>query len=313
MYLDPVWRIDEHDNVAPLLDHAPVWLRDYVASLLAEGLPLPQRPTHSSTCLSSGRPGAIAPSITGPAASSWGDAQAPVDRSVVAIKGLEPATPFIADLLADFQAPSNTPNSIAGHLVLEERNVPGAVLLSEAEREAQAAVSVQLEHVAQYGTLARLPLPLLILRHHRRHEEALLALLETQLPKHERTLAVDAVATGLAVVVYHYPAPPLRVRDLDGLLFGMGLTERQLAFLGAYEIDVDRLAGGWTQLFTRMLLLGFVPGNSPPTCGRVSAAVDQQRLSRRRIRRPRFGGATRRGQWHRIPRPRARTLDAGSH
>lgn len=177
---------------------------------------------------------------------------------VLAYKGTEPLVPGRAELLRHFARSHDGDASILEQLIVGEGKVPGALTLGEALREAEASARLQLAHVARYGTLARLPLPLHVMPHDQGTAAALLELLAPVVSSAARAELERIASPGLAVLVYHYPAPPLRVRDVASLFAGMNGVQRLLGLLDL--CDAKAAVEGWLELFSRVLTLGFVPG-----------------------------------------------------
>lgn len=178
--------------------------------------------------------------------------------AVLAIKGMEPAANDFASLVASLQRPSYSPHTMAEHLIFEEGKAPGCVRLSEALHEARCAAAVQTAHVRAYLEPARLPLPLFVFKHTLSHHQRA----RTTLQPHLSPLAFETVGPlideGLGVYVYHYPSPPIRVRDLDTLLADLDFRKRLFALISICE--PAELIQRWTRLFVRLLYLGFLPG-----------------------------------------------------
>jgi hypothetical protein len=180
-------------------------------------------------------------------------------RAVLAIKGMEPASAELGGLLRGLIRPCYSPHNVAEHLIFEEGKIPGCVSLAEAQLEAEQAAELQSAHLRVYGQLARLPLPLFVFRHSSETEEAVVRVLESVLSRPALAKVVPRVKAGLGVLVYHYPSPPVRVRELELLLSGLPFQQRMFALLGL--CDPEQIIDGWVREFTRMLHLGFVPGS----------------------------------------------------
>ncbi|MBL9102521.1 MAG: hypothetical protein JNL82_16285 [Myxococcales bacterium] len=181
---------------------------------------------------------------------------------VLVLKGAEPALADFAELIAwmaatTFRGPSNAGHApMLEHLALRERKVPGALTLREAEREATVALHVQALHLAHYGELARLPVPLAI---HTFSGEALQAAarawrahLSPAAQEHVR----EHLAAGLAVYAYAYLGWPVRARSYTRRLPGEDEPARRRR-IEAY--DVATIIDRWTRLLIRLLYLGYMP------------------------------------------------------
>lgn len=179
------------------------------------------------------------------------------EDGVVAFKGSEPLGASFGKLLADLRRRCYTPHSVAQHLVIEEGKIPGCMSLSEALAEAHASALVHERHLQRYGEVARVPLALKVYRLDeptgQAAEEAIRELLE---PAAQRRLT-ELTAGGLGVLVYHYPAPPIRVRDLSSTL-PTDFRARQLRLRRL--LSPEHLVPAWVRLFTRLLALGLLPG-----------------------------------------------------
>ena len=82
--------------------------------------------------------------------------------------------------------------------------------------------------------------------------------LEALLSKPALALAKQLLAEGLGIYVYYYPAPPVRVRDVDTLLAGLDFRQRLFALMAACE--PEQAIRRWTSTFVRILQLGLLPG-----------------------------------------------------
>ena len=182
----------------------------------------------------------------------------PTDRAVIAFKGLEPCAEDFDHLLRDFRRPCYSPHTIAEHLVFEEQKVPGALTLKEALREAGRAARLQQEHMAAFGTLGRLPVPVAVFRHPASVVDRLLHGLRNEVS----LAAFDAIekfaSDGLGVYAYYYPTPPVRVRDVDAFLYGLPFRQRMFALLRV--CDPQEVVDRWLHLFAKMLWFGMLPG-----------------------------------------------------
>ena len=181
------------------------------------------------------------------------------ERAVLAIKGMEPASAELDRLLCGLIRPCYSPHNVAEHLIFEEGKIPGCVSLAEAQLEAERAAELQGAHLRVHGQLARLPLPLLVFRHSSAVEDEVLRVLGRILSRAALAQVIPRVKAGLGVLVYHYPSPPVRVRELEALLSGTPFRERMFALLSL--CDPEQIIDGWVREFVRMLYLGFVPGS----------------------------------------------------
>lgn len=180
-------------------------------------------------------------------------------HGVVAIKGMEPLSPTFQEGLLRLTGPGHTPHSVAEHFVVEEGKVPGCLTLDEAVTEAQRALELQRAHVAAYGELARIPLPLLVFQHTEDTKNRVLGQLAGILPDATARLARARADDGLGVYVYYYPSAPLRVTHVEYLLRGRSFGQRTLELLSICDPEVT--VRRWVTTFVRMLYLGYVPGS----------------------------------------------------
>jgi hypothetical protein len=188
---------------------------------------------------------------------TWPDEPCP-QAEVIAVKGMEPSAPDFESSFVDLRRPCYSPHDIAEHLIFEERKIPGAVGLPEALREAEHATHMQVSHYRQYGHLARMPLPLFVFRHTPRAQERVKRLFARELSQPAFDEVEAHLERGLGVYVYHYPAAPIRVRDIETMLIGLDFRRRMLRLLSL--CDPEEIVRRWTSLFARMLHLGWVPG-----------------------------------------------------
>lgn len=181
-------------------------------------------------------------------------------RGVIAFKGLEPCVPDFEALLQELRRPCYSPHNMAEHLVFEEHKIPGCVGLPEAIREAERACVIQTAHLRAYGSLAHLPLPLLVCC----HPEDVLAQATEQLRHTLSSAAFHTIESllhsGLGIYIYYYPAAATRARDVDYTLLGLDFRSRSFTLV-TKVCDPDDTIRGWVRTFVRMLYLGFLPGS----------------------------------------------------
>ncbi|MBT9583412.1 hypothetical protein IV102_08680 [bacterium] len=151
--------------------------------------------------------------------------------------------------------------SVLERFLFIENKLPGVVTLGEALSQAQRSCQFQAAHLRQHGQLARVPLPLLVHRIHPGQTGQIVSQIcsRVEADHHPR---VQALATdGLGVLIYWYPALPLRVAHLEiPPLSAQVSLQQRLSALGHGDLPgliVDR----WTQLLARMLCLGYVPAD----------------------------------------------------
>jgi hypothetical protein len=161
---------------------------------------------------------------------------------------------------------------------LIERKVPGAMTLPEALAEASIALAIQRDYLQRYGEFARIPLPLLVLRWPDSVSYRVLLELQPLLSSRAMEVVEQTIARGLAVFIYYYPGLPIRLMSLGGAQgrrtpilvadtevvqnipsVGFGWTYARRADQMSGLIDVRGLIERWTDLFVKMLALGYLP------------------------------------------------------
>lgn len=177
------------------------------------------------------------------------------DAPALVFKGSEPLLPDFP-LMLDWMAQAALRKSsrvMSDHFPLAEGKIPGALSLKEALREAEIALKLHKMHMTHYGTLAKVPVPMLI---HILSEGAKAACAETL----KRKLSYSAfdriqplILSGLAIYIYYYPSPPIRANYLGD----MGAPQFKIFF--AESVNADAVACEWARLIVRMLYLGFLP------------------------------------------------------
>lgn len=184
----------------------------------------------------------------------------------ISIKGAEPLCEDFDALLSALKERLTPPvmsmymtqRRHAEYISVIENKAPGVLYLDEALEEAILAGELQTKHLAAYATLARLPVPLFV----------------HSLPDDCKRRAIERVARcvsergferirrrledGIASYAYYYPALPLRSDALHALLSLPPTPHAHLTALLA-KADVDALLGQWTELFVRLLYLGYLP------------------------------------------------------
>lgn len=180
----------------------------------------------------------------------------------VAVKGGESHSPHFDSMLEIMEnqpmtlrygfdeQPQSARLSILERFLFVENKFPGAVRLQEALDEARVAADFQLAHWQRFGELARVPLPLVVHQLPSGLEQSLVDLICRRLPErhHGRVRAL----LPLGVLVYWYPTLPERVSHLR---FPQGTHWQNLSRL----LEPRQVVDSWIELFTRCLLLGWVP------------------------------------------------------
>jgi hypothetical protein len=139
-----------------------------------------------------------------------------------------------------------------------EGKPPGMHPVWDAMEEAECALDFQQRHLARYGQLSRVPLPLAVYRWPAQVRDRVWNLVKPHLsPKSLRSVE-SSIGDGLGTYVYHYPAVPLRVMHLQTPNAGGSFSpERRLEALGATG-DARATVEGWLDITARMLALGLV-------------------------------------------------------
>jgi hypothetical protein len=175
-------------------------------------------------------------------------------QGVIAYKGLEPLAADYEQALEFHQEQYD--NSRLERFVVAERKLPCAMTVDEARTEAEAALDIQLLHLATYGTFARVPVPLFVIRLPedvtRRAREQFRKVLSAR----SFGIAEGLMESGLGAYVYYYPALPIRVNTTAGVLPQDFRTRREL-LLSRFGLE-ERLER-WAALFARMLLMKRMP------------------------------------------------------
>nr|WP_231716863.1 hypothetical protein [Burkholderia ubonensis] len=145
------------------------------------------------------------------------------------------------------------------HFPLNEQKIPLAMSVDEALEDVQAAAAVQCAHLARFGGIARVPLPLVAIRWPDAAAHAHLARLLPLLTARAQRTVERVAADGLGAVVYHYPGVPHRVAHLPQLI----AARTEAGWIARLSALTDPAAAidGWLELLARMLVLGFLPGS----------------------------------------------------
>jgi hypothetical protein len=192
-------------------------------------------------------------------------ARHPQSSSVLGIKGTEiHADDRLQKLQSlklyrvDYPSRGRSLFSAAEHFPIVEHKVPLAVTLPEALEDVSFALALQEAHVRRFGCLARVPVPLLIVRWSDRSVEQFRAELVGHFSLRAQRIVDLALDSGLGCFIYHYPMTPLRVAHFDS--GQTGSYRENLARLRQH-LDPKAVIEGWIQLAVRMLVLGFLPGS----------------------------------------------------
>ncbi len=184
---------------------------------------------------------------------------------VIAFKGFEPLAPDYDALLDEMEhglAPDwlswgfPLQRRYAEHFALFENKPPCSSMIKEVEDQGHAAAEAQRRHLAAYGALARLPIPLL---GHRFPDEQTAELL-AKFRRHLSRRAYERIATlarGFGGYIYYYGALPLRIKDYNATVNEVGFHESLDAL--AERVDLEEILDRWITLYVRILYLGYLP------------------------------------------------------
>jgi hypothetical protein len=174
---------------------------------------------------------------------------------VIVFKGTEPLLPdfplyFDWMLNAPFRS---SPLPIGLHFPLDMRLPPAAMWMEECMAEQKVSSRIQQLYLRRHGRLARLPLPLCVLRmtpgQVKAYEECVCSRISAEAFGRFRNKLND----GLGVEVYYYPELPVRVADL---FFGdVRNAFKEFLVPGRVEATFSR----WARLLAEILCLGYMP------------------------------------------------------
>lgn len=176
---------------------------------------------------------------------------------VVVLKGTEP-------LMADFDSyiawMARTqfgawPRPLAEHFPLFEGKAPGTVHLAEAMGEATIALDAQQRHLAHYGGLMRLPVPLFVWKLCASQAAAVVATLRARVSAMAFERLEPHLTHGIGVLAYYYPSPPVRVHAAGR----PGYMKPAPLDLGSHANVIERAIPGWFTIAARLLWLGLLP------------------------------------------------------
>jgi hypothetical protein len=160
--------------------------------------------------------------------------------------------------------------SALNHFVATEHKVPLGVSLHEALTQARITTQFQADHLARYGRLARVPVPLLVLRWPPKCSAGLVEALQPLLAPTSFENLLRVIEPGLAALVYYYPSLPLRassaapdkVADLSAtemLPERTGVTFAERLDKLRERVEPSETVHKWIDLLADMLLLGYFP------------------------------------------------------
>jgi hypothetical protein len=161
--------------------------------------------------------------------------------------------------------------SALNHFTATEHKVPLGVSVQEALTQAKITAQYQTDHLARYGRLARVPVPLLVVQWPQKFTARLRAALKPLLAKTSFDNVIRITEHGLGALIYYYPSLPLRSagaaadKVADLILPEGALPERMGASFGERLDQLRERAepaesvNGWIDLVADMLLLGYFP------------------------------------------------------
>ena len=158
-----------------------------------------------------------------------------------------------------------------------EGKPPGVHPLPDALEEAKTSAEFQLEHLKAYGTLAKVPLPLTVVKWPDDVRDRVWGQLKNKLSKKAKQIVESELSTGIASYVYYYPTLPIRVMHLripDASSTPSGIPfSRRLEMLSSHS-DIRTTIEGWISVAASMISLGFVPID-PANIGRGNCLMPQ--------------------------------------
>lgn len=173
----------------------------------------------------------------------------------IVFKGTEPLLPDFSDYLewmltAPFRG-SYLPLGL--HFPLEMKLPPGAMWIEECVLEQDVTSRIQSEYLAQYGRLARLPVPLFVFELGQDQVQQYRALIRARVSAATFSRIEAKLAGGLGVEVYYYPSLPVRAADLF-------VTEIRTSCASTLTSQaLEETFGAWIRLMADMLHLGYMP------------------------------------------------------
>ncbi|MFI5349685.1 MAG: hypothetical protein ACHQ2Z_09085 [Elusimicrobiota bacterium] len=186
------------------------------------------------------------------------------------VKGAELLAADLPDKLRVLGRPPAVlkPSSLE-HLAIIEQKIPMAMMLEEGLAQARKAAAFQTAHLARYGELARIPVPLLVYRWGTRDSATFQKRLRPALSKRAGSIVERLARGGLSSMIYYYPSLPLRTLHLAqvvagaeprGYRDGVRKMRRYGSFFGELEAP-SVIVSRWIELTARMLALGFSPSD----------------------------------------------------
>jgi hypothetical protein len=183
-----------------------------------------------------------------------GTASEPGVDGVVVLKGTEPLLPDFPQYLDwMLRAPfRGSYLSLGLYFPLEMKLPPGAMWIEECVLEQKISSQVQQRYLAQYGYLARLPVPLFVFELTAEQVESYREVVRARLSADAFSRIDAKVRGGLGVEVYYYPSLPIRVADLPEL------DVKAFSAVSSAE-TLKATFDAWIQLMAELLGLGYMP------------------------------------------------------
>ena len=142
-------------------------------------------------------------------------------------KGTEPLADDFAEEVRhveSLRAPFS--RSSLNHFVATEHKVPLGVSTHEALTQARITAQFQADHLARYGRLARVPVPLLVVLWPQKFRAALVEALKPFLAPTSFENLLRILEPGLSALIYYYPSLPLRAASAaPDKVADLGMTE----------------------------------------------------------------------------------------
>jgi hypothetical protein len=187
-------------------------------------------------------------------------------------KGTEPlGDDFEAEVRYVESLRSPFSRSALNHFTATEHKVPLGVSVHEALTQAKVTAQYQSDHLARYGRLARVPVPLLVVQWPQKFTARLRAALKPLLAKTSFDNVIQITEHGLGALIYYYPSLPLRsagaaADKVADLILPEGALPERMGASFAERLDKLReraepaeTVKGWIDLVADMLLLGYLP------------------------------------------------------
>jgi hypothetical protein len=149
------------------------------------------------------------------------------------------------------------------HFILFEHEVYLGVLLRGALFCAEQSTEWTTAYLKTFKRLPSTPFPLAVFRlpedRTLHYKEKLMAYLSDRGQISAKRSAEALIGEGLGVYVYYYPSIPLRAAHVKGEYPGSyGVANRPVG-LEKKSLDAEKIIGSWMNLFSEMLVAGYMP------------------------------------------------------